>query len=162
LAKVKLRLLFAEQQRRQREAETEQQRQQREAEQRAAIAQAEQVQIQAALERRKCAALSRIAVTSTNIECLYPALPGCSSYKITATFRNQSSENITMLAVGWVFMSAAETSCPTYLQTKHKEEVRLRPGDSIVMNIDSGLRSDGPPSKQFNYCVGVADGQIVP
>jgi hypothetical protein len=91
---------------------------------------------------------------------LYPSLPGCDSYKLSATIRNQSSESITVLAVGWVFTSANEMNCPSYLQTKHQEQVRLRPGDSIVVNIDEF--SGGPALKQFRYCVKVTDVNIMP
>jgi hypothetical protein len=160
------RLFLAEQQRQQRAAQEQAAQQQRAAQEQASIAKAEQErklqQAQADFERRKQAALSRIAITSKSIICLYPSLPGCGSYKITATITNQSSERISMLAVGWAFMSEEEINCPTYIQTKYQEEVRLRPGDSIVMNIDSGLRSDGPASKQFHYCVKVTDAGIVP
>ena len=138
----------AEQQRRQRQAEAEQQQRQQQA--------------QADLERRRKAALSKIAILSNNLVCLYPSLPGCDSYKISATIRNQSLETISMLAVGWAFMPEEAINCPTYLQTKDEEQVSLRPGDSIVVNIDSGLRSDGPASKQFHYCVKVTDIQIMP
>jgi hypothetical protein len=160
------RLFLAEQQRQQLAAQEQAARQQRAAQEQAAIAKTEQErklqQAQADFERRRQAALSRIAITSRSIICLYPSLPGCGSYKITATVMNQSSERISMLAVGWAFMSEEEINCPTYVQTKYQEEVRLRPGDSIVMNIDSGLRSDGPASKQFHYCVKVTDAQIMP
>jgi hypothetical protein len=156
------RLFLTEQQRQQEQAA----RQQRAAQEQAAIAKTEQEQklqqAQADFERRRQAALSRIAITSKSIICLYPSLPGCDRYKITATITNQSSERISMLAVGWTFMSEEELNCPTYMQTKYQEQVRLRPGDSIVMNIDSGLRSDGPASKQFHYCVKVTDAQIMP
>jgi hypothetical protein len=57
-------------------------------------------------------------------------------------------------------MPEGEINCPTYLQTKYQEQVSLHLGDSTVMNIDSGLRSDGPASKQFHYCVMVTDTQI--
>lgn len=160
------RLFLAEQQRQQLAAQEQAARQQRAAQEQAAIAKAEQdrklQQAQADLERRRKAALSRIAVLGTNLVCLYPSLPGCDRYKISATIKNQSIESISMLAVGWAFMSEGELNCPTYLQTKYQEQVRLSPGDSITMNIDSGLRSDGPPSKQFHYCVKVTDAQIIP
>jgi len=164
-AQAELEKLRQEESQRQ-EAEAERQAAlRRTAAQQAAIAQAEQdrkLQLaQANLERRRQAALSKIAVISTNMVCLYPSLPGCGSYKLTATIKNQSPESISMLAVGWVFMSEG-AGCPTFVQTKHQEQVRLRPGDSIVMNIDSGLRSDGPASKEFRYCVKVTDAQIMP
>jgi hypothetical protein len=143
----------------------EQQRQQYEEYQRAVNEQAErtrklqqvqaeqdrkQQQVQADLERRRQAALSRIAVTSYSVDCVYQSLPGCPSYKVTATIRNQSTETISMLAVGWVFFPEGEINCPTYVQMKHQEGVRLRPGDSLVMNVDG---RDGPGSRAFRYCV---------
>lgn len=146
-----------------RRQDAEWQRMQDEAQQQAAAAQAEQARklqlIQADLERRRQTALSRIAVTSTNIICLYPALPGCDSYKLTAAVRNQSSETISTLSIGWAFISEADT-CPTSVQTKSQEQVHLRPGDTIVLNIDQ--RFDGPATKQFRYCVQVNDAQISP
>jgi hypothetical protein len=160
------RLFLEEQERQQRAAQEQAEQQQRAAQEQAAAAYAAQErklqEAQANLERRRQVALSSIAVTATNIVCLYPSLPGCDSYKITATIRNQSMESISMLAVGWAFMPEGETNCPTDLQTKYQEQVNLRPGGTTVMNIDSGLRSDGPASKQFHYCVMVTDAQIVP
>jgi hypothetical protein len=155
--------LLAETEKENRRLEAERLRIQREAERQAAIFEAEQdrkqQQFQADLERRRQIALSRVAVTSTDIVCLYPSLPGCDSYKLTATIRNQSPERISTLAVGWVFTSTSEM-CPSYLQTKHQEPVRLGPGDSVVMNITQ--RFDGPATKQFRYCVKVTDVNIVP
>jgi hypothetical protein len=135
----------------------------REAAQQAAIAQAEQErkrqQVQAILEQRRHAAIPKVAVTSTNVECLYPALDGCSSFHLTPTVKNNSVETISMLSLGWAFLPTSERTCPTAVQTMVHEQVRLRPGDTIVLNIQ---RFDGPASKQFRFCVKVTDAQIVP
>jgi hypothetical protein len=140
----------------------EQQRQKYEEYQRAVNLEAEQQrkqqQVQADLERRKRAALSMIAVTSPSVYCVYQTLPDCPSYKITATIRNQSTETISMLAVGWVFVPESEINCPSYLQTMHQEQVRMRPGETVVINVDE--LGGGPASKRFHYCVKVTDVQI--
>jgi hypothetical protein len=137
-------------------------RMQQEAQQQAEIGQAEQERkLQLAridLERRRLAALSRISVTSTSIVCLYPALDGCGDFKMTTAIRNQSSEGISTLYVGWVFITEGE-NCPTSVQTKRQEQVRLRPNDTVVLNIDG---HDGPAVKTFRYCVKVNDAQITP
>jgi hypothetical protein len=146
-----------------RRQDAELQRMQVEAQRQAAVVQADQARklqlVQADLERRRQTALSRIAVTSTDIICLYPALDGCSSYKLTAAVKNQSSETISTLFVGWAFIAEGDT-CPTSVQTKSQEQVRLRPGDTLVLNIDQ--RFDGPATKQFRYCVRITDAQISP
>jgi len=64
-----------------------------------------------------------------------------------------------MLAVGWVFVPESEINCPSYLQTMHQEQVRLRPGESVVINVDE--LGGGPASKHFHYCVKVTDLQIM-
>jgi hypothetical protein len=146
-----------------RRQDAELQRMQVEAQRQAAIVQADQTRklqlAQADLERRRQTALSRIAVTSTDIICLYPALDGCSSYKLTTSVKNQSSETISTLFIGWAFIAEGET-CPTSVQTKSQEQVRFRPGDTLVLNINE--RFDGPATKQFRYCVRVTGAQISP
>jgi hypothetical protein len=144
-------------------AEEAKRRQDEEAQQRGEIAQAEQErmlqQARIELERRRQTALTRIAVISTNMICMYPALDGCSSYKLTTAVKNQSSETISTLFIGWAFIAEGET-CPTSVQTKSQEQVNFRPGDTLVLNIDQ--RFDGPASKEFRYCVKVNDARITP
>jgi hypothetical protein len=122
---------LAEQQRHQYEEYQRAINAQAEQEQKRQLAQAEQErkmqQVQADLQRRRQAALSRISVISHSIDCLYPSLPGCGNYKITATINNQSSETLSMLAVGWAFLSEGENNCPTYVQTREQEQLRLPP-----------------------------------
>jgi hypothetical protein len=146
----------------QRRQDAELHRMQREAQQQAEIAQADQDRkLQLArldLERRRQAAVPRIAVTSTSIVCLYPALDGCGDFKMTTAIRYQSSESISALSVGWVFIAEGE-NCPTSVQTKRQGQVRLRPTDTVVLNIDG---HDGPASKQFRCCVKITDAQITP
>jgi hypothetical protein len=145
-----------------------QRRQEAQQQKMAAIAQAEQeraqaeqarkVQLaQADMERRRQSALTRISVISTDITCLYPALDGCDSYKLSASIRNQSSEIISALSLGWAFIGQGDR-CPSSVQTKTREQVRLRPGDTVVLNLNQ--RFDGPPTKQFRYCVEINDAQI--
>lgn len=142
-------------------AEEAQRRQEAQQQQMAAIAQAEEarkVQLaQADLERRKQIALKRISITSADFTCLYPLLDGCDSYKLSAYIKNQSSESISALSLGWVFIEQAGT-CPSSVPTKTQEWVRLRPGDTLVLNLDQ--RFDGPPTKKFRYCLEINDAQI--
>jgi hypothetical protein len=113
-------------------------------------------QAQMEFERRRQSAIAKVGVVSNSIECTYPSL-GCGDFKLTTTIKNQSSENVSMVFIGWVFTAKGETSCPSTLQPKSREQVRLRPGDSLVLNIDG---HDGPRGDQFRYCVKVMDIQI--
>jgi hypothetical protein len=145
----------------QRRAEEAQRREEAEQQQMAAIAEAEQVRkmqlAQADLERRKQIALTRISITSANFTCLYPLLEGCDSYKLSAYIKNQSSESISALSLGWAFIEQ-EGTCPSTVPTRTQERVRLRPGDTVVLNLDQ--RFDGPPTKKFRWCLEVNDAQI--
>jgi hypothetical protein len=149
-------------------AEELQRRQEAQQQQVVAIAQAEQERAQAEqarkvrlaqadMERRRQIALSHISVTSTEITCLYPALNGCDSYKLSASIRNQSSESISALSLGWAFIGHGDR-CLSSVQTKTREQVRLRPGDTVVLNLNQ--RFDGSPTKQFRYCLEINDAQI--
>ncbi len=108
----------------------------------------------AELEIRRQAAVKLVGVSS-NIEC---KLSSCVLYKLTVTVKNYSKENISSLSLGWAFISAQGSSCPTSLPSRHREQVILRPGDTTVLNIDG---YDGP-STQFQYCVLVTDLNIAP
>jgi hypothetical protein len=112
---------------------------------------------QADLERRRRIALPLISLTSLNISCLYPHLDGCPDYKLSASIENHSSESISALSLGWAFISEGDR-CPSSVQTKTREQVRLRPGDTLVVNLHQ--RSDGPPTKKFRYCVIINDAEI--
>jgi hypothetical protein len=63
-----------------------------------------------------------------------------------------------MLSVGWAFITDGQ-NCPTSVQTKQEEKVRLRSGDTTVLNIEG---NDAPPSDNFRVCVEVNDAQIEP
>jgi hypothetical protein len=118
---------------------------------RAQAEQARKIQLaQADLERRRQIALSRIVVTSVSINCLNHVPERCDMYKLTASIKNQSSESISMLSIGWVFIREEE-HCPSSFQTKTREQVRLIPGGTLVLNIKDRL--DGPASKPFRYCM---------
>jgi hypothetical protein len=133
----------AEQQRRQQQAEAEQQRRQQEA--------------QAALDVRRQAAGKRVEVTNSSIECNYGPY-SCLTYKLTATIRNQSRENIAAISLGWAFVSSQEQNCPDSLPTKQQEKITLRPGDTTVLNIDG---SHGPASgRDVRWCIKVTDVEI--
>ena len=104
------------------------------------------------LESRRQAALKLIQILSSNIECkLYTQ---CGLYRFTVNVKNSSKEDIAALSFGWAFISTEAPNCPTTLQNKRREQVNLRPGDTTVLNIDA---TDGPPTKQFRYCVMVTD-----
>jgi hypothetical protein len=104
---------------------------------------------QADFERRRQAASQKIEVVTTNIECRLNL--SCGLFTLTVRIRNQSSETIKSLSIGWAFMAAADDLlCPNSLPTKHKERINLNPGDTTVLNIDG---TDGPTSKRFRYCV---------
>ena len=145
----------AEEARKQQQAQAEEAREQ----QQAIAEQAREEQLaQASFQRRRQAALSRIAVTSVHIDCEFPLASSCGVFKLTAGIRNQSSETISMVSVGWAFIAEGE-NCPTSVQTKKYEEVQLSSGGTVVLNIE-GL--DGPESKEFRVCVKINDMQIVP
>jgi hypothetical protein len=77
---------------------------------------------------------------------------------MTATISNKSTENILTVFLGWVFLAETDL-CPTSVQTKRQEKVRVRPGDTLALNIEG---HDGPASKRFGYCVAVTDIEIAP
>jgi hypothetical protein len=132
----------AEQRRRQQEAQAEQQRRQQQA--------------QLALDMRRQAAAKRVEVMKSSIECNYGPTT-CLVYKLTVMVKNQSTENIAAISLGWAFVSLEEQNCPSTLQTKRQEQVALRPGDTTVVNIDG---YDGPPSTPVRYCLKVTDLEI--
>jgi xanthosine utilization system XapX-like protein len=149
----------------------EQQRQQYEEFQRAQNAQAEQVlklqqaqaeqqrrqqQAQAALDMRRQVAAKRVEVTNSSIECNYGPYT-CGTYKLTVMIKNQSTENIAAMSLGWAFVSLQEQNCPDSLPTKQQEKITLRPGNTTVVNIDG---YDGPPSTPVRYCIKVTDVEI--
>jgi hypothetical protein len=156
-----------------RRQEAERQRLQDEAQQQAALAQAEEARkqqqalaeqarqeqlAQAGIERRRQDALSLIAVRSVHIKCDCDLCTICPGFMLNTEITNQSSEIISMLSVGWAFITDGQ-NCPTSVQTKQNEEVRLGSGDTLVLNIEG---HDGPPSKDFLVCVKINDAQIEP
>jgi hypothetical protein len=154
------RLKLAEQQRQQYEqyqravnAEADQQRRQQQAE---AEQQRRQQQAQAALDMRREAAAKRVEVTNSSIECNYGPYT-CGTYKLTVMIKNQSTENIAAMSLGWAFVSSQDQNCPNSLPTKQQEKITLRPGDTTVLNIEG---YDGPPSTPVRYCIKVTDVEI--
>jgi hypothetical protein len=109
-------------------------------------------QARAAFESRRQAAVKRVTLISSNIDCRLSLT--CGLYTLTVRVGNQSKENVSSLSFGWVFISVEDQSCPSSLPTKRQERVNLRPGDTTVLNIDG---HDGPPSRQFRYCVLLTD-----
>jgi hypothetical protein len=109
-------------------------------------------------ERRRRAAISKIEVVFTSFECTYATM-GCGVYKSTVKVKNSSWENITALGFGWEFVPMNETSSPDSFPTKKQEIVALRPGSTVVVNIDG---YDGPNSAPARYCIKVSDAQIAP
>jgi hypothetical protein len=133
----------AEQQRRQQQAEAERQRRQQQA--------------QAALDMRREAASKLVEVTNSSLDCNYGPY-SCLTYKLTVRVRNQSTENIAALSLGWTFVSSQEQYCPNSLPAKRQEKITLRPGDTTVFNIDA---SDGPASgRDVRWCIKVTDVEI--
>jgi hypothetical protein len=111
---------------------------------------------QAEFERRRQTASRKIEVVTTNIECRLNL--SCDFFTLTVRVKNQSSESISSLSIGWAFTLAADDLlCPNSLPTKHKERIKLNPGNTTVLNIDG---SDGPASKRFRYCVKATDVEL--
>jgi hypothetical protein len=115
----------------------------------------------AEMQQRQQIALRKIAVTSTNIECSFSSISNniCGPYKLTIGLRNQSTETISAISLGWVFLPQNDHSCPTSLPAKNRADVKLAPNDSTVLNIDG---YDAPSSTQFHYCVRVTGAEIAP
>jgi hypothetical protein len=111
---------------------------------------------QLAIESRRIAAIKSVKVISSNVEC---RILLCNRYKLFVRVKNQSTENITAISLGWVFLSQQETSCPSTLSTKRQLDANLRPGDTTVFNIDG---FDGSSYSNGTPCVMVTDVTIVP
>jgi hypothetical protein len=111
----------------------------------------------AALQKRQQAASRNVLITSSSVECRYGPST-CGIYKFAIGLRNESGEAISALSFGWAFMPDKETQCPTSLPTKRREEIRLSPSDTTVINIDG---HDGPGSSNFRYCIRVTGAEIV-
>jgi hypothetical protein len=137
-----------------REAEAERtlQKEQAEAENRTQIYVAE-------LARRNRIATNQLRANPDRLECLYPALDTCDDFDLTVTVKNTSKENVTSFVLGWTFISENTPSCPSTIQAKKREDVRLRPNDTTVLNIKG---HDGPKSTKSRICVGVAGSEISP
>jgi hypothetical protein len=111
---------------------------------------------QLALESRREAAIKSVKVISSNIEC---KILICNVFNLFVRVKNQSTENITAVSLGWVFLSPQETNCPSTLPTKRRLDVNLRPGDTTVFNIKG---FDGAPNGNEPHCVLVTDVTIIP
>jgi hypothetical protein len=111
---------------------------------------------QLALESRRVAAIKSVKVISANIEC---KIFLCNTYKLFVRVKNQSTENITEISLGWVFLSDQETNCPSGVATKRQLDANLRPGDTTVFKIDG---FDGSSYSNGQPCVSVNDVTIVP
>jgi hypothetical protein len=105
------------------------------------------------LESRRKAAIKDVKVISSSMAC---RIALCDVYKLTVRVKNQSTEYITAISLGWVFN---EPNCPSTLPTKRRVDTNLRPGDTTVFNIDG---FDGFPSGNEPHCVSVNDVAIVP
>jgi len=112
-------------------------------------------QFKAELEGRRQNVVSRLQVVPLNIECI--ASNYCGMYKLSVRLRNNSSELITAVSVGWAFVSGGDATCPTSLPTKVTRSVNLRKGDTTVLNIDG---HDGPMEGNARYCIIATDVDI--
>lgn len=112
---------------------------------------------QAEFFRRQQIALRNVQVISQDIKC---TIGGglCGLYKLFVGIKNNSSESLSAVSLGWAFLSMNETNCPSALPTRTREFVNLRAGDTTVLNLDG---YDGP-NGQFRFCVRVTGVDIVP
>jgi hypothetical protein len=146
------------------DAEMERKRQQAVAEQeirrQQAVAEQEKRRQQAAgeLDQRRQIAFQNIQMISSSIDC--QLITECGLYKVTVELKNRSREMISAVSLGWVFMPPQQSICPTAFPTKYHEAITLRPGDTIILNVDT--KSDGPNQRNIHYCVGVTGLDIVP
>lgn len=128
------------------------QREQAEAEKRKQIAAVD-------FARREQKAASQVSASFDHFECLYPALRSCHDFELTATVTNASKENVTVVGLGWTFISENTPSCPSSIQEKMRENVRLRPNETTVLNITG---HDGPKSTKNCICVATTGAEISP
>jgi hypothetical protein len=106
------------------------------------------------LERRRLAAVSKVEVLTTSIDCVLSF--SCQFFKLSVKIRNNSSETISAVSFGWAFTSQ-DTTCPSAVPTKTQERINLRPGDTAVLNLDG---HDDSSNREFHYCVKVSDAQL--
>ena len=114
-------------------------------------------QADAEIERKRRATLNLVRVVSTGINCSLN-YQGCGAYEFTIRLQNKSEENISAISLGWAFLSTRDTTCPSALPTKQNERVTLRPGDSMVFNLQGYDGPSGP--EKIRYCVSVTDVKI--
>jgi hypothetical protein len=110
------------------------------------------------MQKRSQAAASKVQITSSNIECLYPALGHCDHFNLTIGLQNTSAETISSLGVGWTFVTLDQPTCPNAIARKRTEVIPLRSGDTAVLNVKG---NDGPDSRKlFRICTKITDVEI--
>jgi len=147
----------------QEEAERELQREQVEAalqrqKERAADEARRQIYV-AELARRAQVAANLLRTNIDRLECLYPSLQTCDHFELTVTVKNASKEIVTSFMLGWTFISEGTPICPSSIPGKQRQDIRLRPNDTTVLNIKG---YDGPKSTNSRVCVGIASSEISP
>jgi hypothetical protein len=100
------------------------------------------------LEARQLVASKAIEVSVLEFTCGFSVI--CEAFTITIRAKNQSTENISHLSLGWVFIPKQETSCPSSIPFKTIEQVSLRPGDTSVLHVDGIF---GPKSRDYRICL---------
>jgi hypothetical protein len=107
-------------------------------------------------EARRVTAESLVRIVSNGITCELSTM--CGLYRLDVRISNQSTETISEVDFGWVFLSSQDFSCPSSFQTKHSARLTLKRSDTVMLNIHG---TDGPTDRQSNYCVGITGIKIL-
>lgn len=112
---------------------------------------------QAELKKREDSVLKHVRIVQRSAKCTSFYLSTCRTVEFSLAVSNLSKETIVGLGFGWNFPLVASDKCPSELSEKKVEDVRLGPGETAWVVINA---SDGPPTKDLNYCISLTGAKL--
>jgi hypothetical protein len=102
---------------------------------------------EAEITRRTKEAFQGIYLEEHKLECRLAW--SCNLYEIRAAVSNRSTETLTVIEIGWVFVPRG-SSCPTLMSKRSTNTQLVRPGDTTWLSI---IGFDGPNNMNYNFCI---------